>query len=129
MIWHRPKYAGRGEQGILQERSGVRVDGPSEPMATAHTKLARPAASSGRVTSCTSPRAHATTFAPRWSMIRSGKALTGTTDKEDGMSRIVAAAVVFAFVVAGIATGSWAQGLVTMQKLSAPLANELVGDT
>jgi len=48
MIWPWPKYAGRGEQGILQERSGVRVDGPSEPMATAHTKLARPAPSSGR---------------------------------------------------------------------------------
>ena len=32
-------------------------------------------------------------------------------------------------VVAGVATGAQAQGLVTMQKLSAPLANELVGQT
>jgi uncharacterized protein GlcG (DUF336 family) len=45
------------------------------------------------------------------------------------MSRLVAAGAVFAFVVAGIATGSWAQGLVSMQKLSAPLANELVGES
>lgn len=45
------------------------------------------------------------------------------------MSRIVAAGAVFALVIVGIAAGSWAQGLVTMQKLSAPLANELVGDT
>jgi uncharacterized protein GlcG (DUF336 family) len=45
------------------------------------------------------------------------------------MVRIVAAGVVFAAVVGGMAAGSWAQGLVTMQKLSAPLANELVGDT
>jgi len=45
------------------------------------------------------------------------------------MSRIGAAGAVFALVIAGIAAGSWAQGLVTMQKLSAPLANELVGDT
>lgn len=45
------------------------------------------------------------------------------------MSRIVAAGAVFAFVLAGIATGSWAQGLVSMQKLSAPLANELVGES
>jgi hypothetical protein len=45
------------------------------------------------------------------------------------MSRIVGVAGVFAFVIAGIATGSGAQGLVSMQKLSAPLANELVGDT
>ena len=54
---------------------------------------------------------------------------TGTTEKEDGMSRIGAVAVVVAFVIVGIAPGSWAQGLVSMQKLSAPLANELVGDT
>lgn len=45
------------------------------------------------------------------------------------MSRIVAVAGMFALVIAGLAPGSWAQGLVTMQKLSAPLANELVGDT
>jgi len=45
------------------------------------------------------------------------------------MSRIVAASVVFACALAGIATASWAQGLVTMQKLSAPLANELVGES
>jgi len=45
------------------------------------------------------------------------------------MSQTVAAGAVFAFVIAGVATGSWAQGLVSMQKLSAPLANELVGDT
>jgi len=45
------------------------------------------------------------------------------------MSLTVAAGAVFAFVIAGVATGSWAQGLVSMQKLSAPLANELVGDT
>jgi uncharacterized protein GlcG (DUF336 family) len=44
------------------------------------------------------------------------------------MSRISARlqTIVFAFVVAG-ATGVHAQGLLTMQKLSAPLANELVG--
>src|SRR5216683_2476059 len=45
------------------------------------------------------------------------------------MSQTVAAGAVFASVIAGVATGSWAQGLVSMQKLSAPLANELVGDT
>ena len=45
------------------------------------------------------------------------------------MSRTVAAGAVFAFVLAGIATGSWAQGLVSIQKLSAPLANELVGES
>ena len=44
------------------------------------------------------------------------------------MSRISARLqiIVFAFLVAG-ATGVHAQGLLTMQKLSAPLANELVG--
>jgi len=36
------------------------------------------------------------------------------------MSRIAAAGAVFAFVIAGIAAGSGAQGLVGMQKLSAP---------
>ena len=43
------------------------------------------------------------------------------------MARLAAAGVVFAWLIAGIATGSEAQGLVTMHKLSAPLANELVG--
>ena len=37
-------------------------------------------------------------------------------------------AVVLAVVVVVAATGAQAQGLVTMQKLSAPLANELVGE-
>ncbi len=49
------------------------------------------------------------------------------------MSRVPAGlqAVVLAFVVvvAAAATGAQAQGLVTMQKLSAPLVNELVGET
>jgi uncharacterized protein GlcG (DUF336 family) len=45
------------------------------------------------------------------------------------MSRIVAAGAVFAFVIAGTTTGSLAQGLVSIQKLSAPLANELVGES
>ena len=45
------------------------------------------------------------------------------------MPRIVAAGVAIALIIGGIATGSGAQGLVSMQKLSAPLANELVGDT
>ena len=44
------------------------------------------------------------------------------------MSRLLATAAL-AFAVLGTATGVSAQGLVTMQKLSAPLANELVGDT
>jgi uncharacterized protein GlcG (DUF336 family) len=44
------------------------------------------------------------------------------------MSRILATAAV-AFAVLGTAIGVSAQGLVTIQKLSAPLANELVGDT
>src|SRR5215470_17212759 len=44
------------------------------------------------------------------------------------MSRIVAAGVVIAAVITGIAAAS-AQGLVSMQKLSAPLANELVGES
>jgi uncharacterized protein GlcG (DUF336 family) len=51
------------------------------------------------------------------------------TDEGDGMSRIVATGAVFALIIGAIATGSGAQGLVSMQKLSAPLANELVGDT
>jgi len=37
--------------------------------------------------------------------------------------------VVVCALVLGVVTGSSAQGLITMQKLSAPLANELVGDT
>jgi uncharacterized protein GlcG (DUF336 family) len=45
------------------------------------------------------------------------------------MSRLVAAGTVFAFLIAGIAMGSGAQGLVSLQKLSAPLANELVGES
>ena len=45
------------------------------------------------------------------------------------MSRTVAAGAVFAFVLAGIVTGSGAQGLLSVQKLSAPLANELVGES
>ena len=47
------------------------------------------------------------------------------------MSRISAGlrAPVLAFVVVGLtASGAQAQGLVSIQKLSAPLANELVGD-
>ena len=44
------------------------------------------------------------------------------------MSRLMATAAL-AFAVLGTAGGASAQGLVTMQKLSAPLANELVGDT
>jgi len=55
--------------------------------------------------------------------------LTGMTDEGDGMSRIVAAGAAIALIIGGIATGSGAQGLVSMQKLSALLANELVGDT
>ena len=51
------------------------------------------------------------------------------TDEGDGMPRIVAAGVAIALIIGGLATGSGAQGLVSMQKLSAPLANELVGDT
>jgi len=45
------------------------------------------------------------------------------------MSRTAAAGAVFAFVLAGLGTTVWAQGLVSMQKLSAPLANELVGES
>ena len=45
------------------------------------------------------------------------------------MARIAAAGAVFAFLIAGLVTGPGAQGLVTMQKLSAPLANELVGES
>src|SRR5256886_15789535 len=45
------------------------------------------------------------------------------------MTRTLAAGAVVAVALVGTATDAWAQGLVTMQKLSAPLANELVGDT
>jgi len=45
------------------------------------------------------------------------------------MSRVLVAGALFAFVLVGSMTGSWAQGLISMQKLSAPLANELVGET
>jgi uncharacterized protein GlcG (DUF336 family) len=45
------------------------------------------------------------------------------------MSRPLAASVVLAFALAIIATGAGAQGLVSMQKLSALLANELVGES
>ena len=44
------------------------------------------------------------------------------------MSRGFASAAVLAFAVLGTAVGVSGQGLVTMQKLSAPLANELVGE-
>jgi uncharacterized protein GlcG (DUF336 family) len=45
------------------------------------------------------------------------------------MSRVAVAALVSLCVLAAVATASWAQGLVTIQKLSAPLANELVGES
>src|SRR6266852_4491190 len=45
------------------------------------------------------------------------------------MTRTLAAGAVVAVALVGTATGAWAQGLITMQKLSAPLANELVGET
>lgn len=45
------------------------------------------------------------------------------------MSRTLAAGAVFAFALVGATTGAGAQGLVTTQKLSAALANELVGDS
>ena len=44
------------------------------------------------------------------------------------MSRALVAGAVLALAVAGGATGAGAQGLITVQKLSAPLANELVGE-
>ncbi|PYN80752.1 MAG: hypothetical protein DMD96_11785 [Candidatus Rokuibacteriota bacterium] len=50
-------------------------------------------------------------------------------DREARMSRSLAAGAAFAFTLVGAATGAWAQGLVTTQKLSAPLANELVGES
>ncbi len=45
------------------------------------------------------------------------------------MSRISAGLQVLVFSAGAIAAGAQAQGLVTMQKLSASLANELVGET
>ena len=45
------------------------------------------------------------------------------------MTRTLAAGAVVALALVGTVTGVWAQGLITMQKLSAPLANELVGET
>ena len=45
------------------------------------------------------------------------------------MSRALTASAVVAFVLVLTVTGAWAQGLVSMQKLSAPLANELVGES
>ena len=44
------------------------------------------------------------------------------------MSALIAG-VAFVLIVVGTSTGAWAQGLVTIQKLSAQLANELVGDS
>jgi uncharacterized protein GlcG (DUF336 family) len=48
---------------------------------------------------------------------------------EAHMTRTLAAVVVLALALTGGATAVHAQGLVQMQKLSAALANELVGDT
>jgi uncharacterized protein GlcG (DUF336 family) len=45
------------------------------------------------------------------------------------MTRALAAVVVIALALTGGATAAPAQGLISVQKLSAPLANELVGDT
>ena len=45
------------------------------------------------------------------------------------MTQTLAAGAVVAVALVGTVTGVWAQGLITMQKLSAPLANELVGET
>src|SRR6185436_5040160 len=44
------------------------------------------------------------------------------------MTRALAAVVVIALALTGGATAAQAQGLISVQKLSAPLANELVGD-
>jgi uncharacterized protein GlcG (DUF336 family) len=49
--------------------------------------------------------------------------------REDPMSRAWIAGAVLAFAVASTATAASAQGLITMQKLSAQLANELVGES
>src|SRR5437867_11002149 len=51
----------------------------------------------------------------------------GKPDRRKTMSRLMATAAL-AFAVLGTAGGVSAQGLVTLQKLSAPLADELVGD-
>ena len=45
------------------------------------------------------------------------------------MTRALSAVVVIALALAGGATAAQAQGLISVQKLSAPLANELVGET
>jgi len=45
------------------------------------------------------------------------------------MSRRLAVGAVLGLAVVGGVTGAWAQGLISMQKLSAPLANELVGES
>ena len=45
------------------------------------------------------------------------------------MTRALAAVVVIALVLAGGAAAAQAQGLISVQRLSAPLANELVGET
>jgi uncharacterized protein GlcG (DUF336 family) len=45
------------------------------------------------------------------------------------MSRRLAVSAVLGLAVVGSVTGAWAQGLISMQKLSAPLANELVGES
>ena len=55
--------------------------------------------------------------------------LAAKPDREETMSRALAAGAVLALAVMGTATGTGAQGLISMQKLSAPLANELVGES
>jgi uncharacterized protein GlcG (DUF336 family) len=45
------------------------------------------------------------------------------------MTRALAAVVVLALAIAGVATAAHAQGLIQTQKLSAALANELVGES
>ena len=45
------------------------------------------------------------------------------------MARVSMAAAVLALGLLVAATAGWAQGLISAQKLSAPLANELVGET
>ena len=45
------------------------------------------------------------------------------------MTRTTVAGAVCAFAVVSLATGASPQGLITTQKLSAPLANELVGES
>jgi uncharacterized protein GlcG (DUF336 family) len=53
---------------------------------------------------------------------------TGRKQMSRGFSGLPAVVLAFVIVVAG-ARGAQAQGLVNMQKLSAPLANELVGES